>query len=185
MSEQAAASVDVIEILPSEVLTEGHRVDTLIKTPTFEVKRLMLAKGKQIPTHHAPGEITVQCVAGRIAFTAGVNAGQRPGCSAELVFAATSDRQPPCVGRVGERGRAKLTPEGTRLLPEQRVDEVADRAALRRRTLLLLLHAGTLLVLRHLVARDLRLLVGEILVVLRDLCLGVHLGFLARSLLER
>jgi quercetin dioxygenase-like cupin family protein len=71
MSEQAAVTTDVIEVLPGELLTEGHRVDTLVKTPAFEVKRLLLSKGKEIPTHQAPGEITVQCVAGRIAFTTG------------------------------------------------------------------------------------------------------------------
>jgi quercetin dioxygenase-like cupin family protein len=71
MSEHATSSADVIDVLPPELLTEGHRVDTLVKTPTFEVKRLLLSKGKEIPTHQAPGEITVQCVAGRIAFTAG------------------------------------------------------------------------------------------------------------------
>jgi quercetin dioxygenase-like cupin family protein len=71
MSETTCSSVDVIDVLPAELLTEGHRVDTLVKTPALEVKRLSLSKGKEIPTHHAPGEITVHCVAGRVAFTAG------------------------------------------------------------------------------------------------------------------
>ena len=71
MSEHAATSADVIEVVPGEILTEGRRVETLLKTPTLEVKRLLLAKGTEIPTHHAPGEITVQCLVGRIAFTAG------------------------------------------------------------------------------------------------------------------
>jgi quercetin dioxygenase-like cupin family protein len=70
MSEQAATSVEVVEVVPGEVLTEGRRLETLIRTPTLEVKRLSLAKGTEIPTHNAPGEITVQCVVGRIAFTA-------------------------------------------------------------------------------------------------------------------
>lgn len=69
MAEHAATSVDVIEVFPGEIPTEGRRVETLIKTPAVEVKRLSLSKGTEIPTHHAPGEITVHCLAGRIAFT--------------------------------------------------------------------------------------------------------------------
>jgi quercetin dioxygenase-like cupin family protein len=33
------------------------------------VRRLTLAKGREIPSHTATGEITVHCLAGRIAFT--------------------------------------------------------------------------------------------------------------------
>jgi len=43
----------------------------LAKASTLEVRRLTLTKGREIPTHHAPGEITVHCLEGRIAFTAG------------------------------------------------------------------------------------------------------------------
>ena len=43
---------------------------TLAKTASLELIRIVLAAGKEIPTHSAPGEITVQCLEGRIAFTA-------------------------------------------------------------------------------------------------------------------
>ena len=36
----------------------------------IEVIRLILPAGKEIPTHKAPNEITVQCLEGRVAFTA-------------------------------------------------------------------------------------------------------------------
>ena len=36
----------------------------------LELIRLVLPAGKEIPTHKAPGEITVQCLEGRVAFTA-------------------------------------------------------------------------------------------------------------------
>jgi quercetin dioxygenase-like cupin family protein len=54
---------------------------TLVKTDTLEVRRLSLPKARAIPTHHAPGEITVHCLKGKIAFTANgetrdVSAGQ-------------------------------------------------------------------------------------------------------------
>jgi len=42
----------------------------LVKTKSLEVRRLTLPKGRRIPTHQAPGEITVHCLEGRIAFTA-------------------------------------------------------------------------------------------------------------------
>ena len=53
----------------------------LVKTETLEVRRLTLSKGREIPTHHAQGEITIHCLEGRIAFTTGgttrnVRAGQ-------------------------------------------------------------------------------------------------------------
>ena len=42
---------------------------TLVKTNDLELIRLVLPAGKEIPTHKAPGEITVQCLEGRVAFT--------------------------------------------------------------------------------------------------------------------
>ncbi len=41
-----------------------------MKTADLELIRLVLPAGKEIATHKAPGEITVQCLEGRVAFTA-------------------------------------------------------------------------------------------------------------------
>ena len=41
----------------------------LLKTEHVEVVRLILPQGKVIAEHKAPGEIIVQCLEGRIAFT--------------------------------------------------------------------------------------------------------------------
>lgn len=41
---------------------------TLLKSGGFELIRLVLPAGKEIPPHRAPGEITVQCIEGHIAF---------------------------------------------------------------------------------------------------------------------
>lgn len=72
MSEKSAdARCRVIDVLPADVPAEGRRMEPLIKTPSLDLRRLLLAKGGELPTHAAPGEITVQCVEGRIAFTAG------------------------------------------------------------------------------------------------------------------
>jgi quercetin dioxygenase-like cupin family protein len=42
----------------------------LLKTGKIEVVRLVMTAGKEITQHKAPGEITVHCLEGKIAFTA-------------------------------------------------------------------------------------------------------------------
>ena len=46
------------------------KTTTLLKTKAVEVVRMVMAAGKEISEHKAPGEIIVQCVEGKIAFTA-------------------------------------------------------------------------------------------------------------------
>lgn len=41
---------------------------TLMKSDGLELIRLVIPAGKRIPPHRAPGEITVQCIEGHIAF---------------------------------------------------------------------------------------------------------------------
>lgn len=41
---------------------------TLLKSDRLELLRLVIPAGKEIPPHKAPGEITVQCIEGLIAF---------------------------------------------------------------------------------------------------------------------
>ena len=47
------------------------KTQTLIKTDVLEVIRLVVPAGKSLPTHKVAGEITVQCLEGRVAFVAG------------------------------------------------------------------------------------------------------------------
>ena len=54
--------------LPLRAALENSTTATLIKTAALEVIRLVLPAGKEIPMHKASGEITVQCLEGRIAF---------------------------------------------------------------------------------------------------------------------
>ena len=61
----------VIDIRSSGTVVSGGPSSLLAKTSALEVRRLILSKGRAIPTHHAPGEITVHCLEGRIAFTSG------------------------------------------------------------------------------------------------------------------
>lgn len=56
---------DLIQLMPSD----GEKAPThVLQTDRLKVVRLSLAAGKQIPEHQAQGEITVQCLAGRVDF---------------------------------------------------------------------------------------------------------------------
>lgn len=70
MSASQNVNDEVIDIRPLGSALASASSSTLARTPTLEVRRLVLAKGREIPTHQAPGEITVQCLEGRITFTA-------------------------------------------------------------------------------------------------------------------
>ena len=66
-----AQSGEVIDIRPLGAALAQARTTTLVKTKTLQIIRLVIPSGKDIPGHQAHGEITVQCLEGRIAFTAG------------------------------------------------------------------------------------------------------------------
>ena len=69
MSIPHAKPSDIIQLPLGSALSES-RTATLVKTKDLELIRLVLPAGKEIPSHKAPGKITVQCLEGRIAFTA-------------------------------------------------------------------------------------------------------------------
>ncbi len=62
---------EVIDVRPLGSALTGARTTALVKTESLEVIRLVIPPGKEIPTHTTRGEITVQCVEGRVAFTTG------------------------------------------------------------------------------------------------------------------
>ena len=66
--EQAKPN-QIIE-LPLRTGLCSSRTTTVAQTADLELIRLVLPAGKLLPTHKAPGEITVQCLEGRVAFTA-------------------------------------------------------------------------------------------------------------------
>ena len=65
-----AAPGDVIDVRPLGQALATTKTSTLLKTETVEVVRLVMAAGKELREHKAPGEIMVQCLEGRIDFTA-------------------------------------------------------------------------------------------------------------------
>lgn len=60
----------VIDVQPLGAALTSAKTSTLIKTKCLEVVRLVMPAGKEISEHQARGEITVQCLEGKIAFTA-------------------------------------------------------------------------------------------------------------------
>jgi quercetin dioxygenase-like cupin family protein len=69
MSIPHAKSGEVVQLALGGDLA-GSKTATLVKTADLELIRLVLPADKEIPSHKAPGEITVQCLEGRVAFTA-------------------------------------------------------------------------------------------------------------------
>lgn len=69
MSIQHAKPGEVV-LLPLGSALSSSKTATLVKTADLELIRLVVPAGKEIPTHQAPGEMTVQCLEGKAAFTA-------------------------------------------------------------------------------------------------------------------
>ena len=71
-----AQSGQIISLLEAD----DARTQTLVKTSTLEVIRMVLPAGKEIREHQAKGDITVQCLAGRVDFqVAGESRDLKPG----------------------------------------------------------------------------------------------------------
>ncbi len=69
MSVQLANSNEAIR-LPLGNAIYRSMTSTIVKTDALELTRWVLPAGKAIPMHNVPGEITVQCVEGRVTFNA-------------------------------------------------------------------------------------------------------------------
>lgn len=61
---------DVMDVRPLGRGLANARTTTLLRTDRLEVVRLVLPAGKEIAEHKAPGAITVQCLEGKVTFTA-------------------------------------------------------------------------------------------------------------------
>jgi len=66
-----AASGQLINVLPLAGEISEARTVALFKSDELEVMRLIVPAGKTVPSHQVKGEITVQCLEGEVAFTAG------------------------------------------------------------------------------------------------------------------
>jgi quercetin dioxygenase-like cupin family protein len=61
---------EVIDVRPLGSALAEAKTTTLVKTSELQVLRLVIPSGKEIATHQSDGEITVQCLEGRVTFTA-------------------------------------------------------------------------------------------------------------------
>lgn len=71
MAVHAKTFGKVIDIRPLGDDVAQAKTTTLLKTNQLEIVRLMMPTGKEIVTHTAPGEMTVQCLEGRVEFVIG------------------------------------------------------------------------------------------------------------------
>ena len=79
-----AMPTEVVDIRPLGADGQQLQTTTLIKTDTLEVIRLVLPAGKEIPPHSVPGEITVQCLEGKVVF--GTEEGERKLTAGNLLY---------------------------------------------------------------------------------------------------
>jgi quercetin dioxygenase-like cupin family protein len=70
MAISHAKSGEIVDVRPLGAALASAKTATLTKTGDLEILRLVVPVGKEIPTHQAPGEISVQCLEGKVAFTA-------------------------------------------------------------------------------------------------------------------
>ena len=84
MSIPQVSPGDVIDVRPLNAKLRESKTHTLLKTDDMEVIRLVMPAGKIIPEHKALGEITVQCLEGKIRF--GCEGSQQILCAGEMLF---------------------------------------------------------------------------------------------------
>lgn len=70
MAIHHAAPAEVFDVSPLAGRLRDSKTAVLVKTDTLEVIRIVLPAGKQLPPHRVDGEITVQCLEGRVTFGA-------------------------------------------------------------------------------------------------------------------
>jgi len=61
---------EVVDVRPYAGTLSGQQTRTLVRASRLQVIRLVLPAGHEIPSHSAPDEMTVQCLEGKVAFTA-------------------------------------------------------------------------------------------------------------------
>ncbi|HSV52770.1 MAG TPA: cupin domain-containing protein [Burkholderiaceae bacterium] len=74
---------DVIDVRPLGAALSAARSHALFKSADLEVMRIVLAADEEMPPHAVAGEITLQCLEGRISFTC--DAGERELAGGQLI----------------------------------------------------------------------------------------------------
>jgi quercetin dioxygenase-like cupin family protein len=73
MATPPTGSGEIIDVGPLGTALDGSKIaaTALVKAATLEVVRLVVPAGKDIASHTAPGDVTVQCLEGAVDFMAG------------------------------------------------------------------------------------------------------------------
>ena len=71
MAIHHADSAEIVDVSPLGDALASARTTTLYKSQKLELFRMVLLAGKQMPEHSVVGEVTVQCLEGRIEFSTG------------------------------------------------------------------------------------------------------------------
>jgi len=72
MAQTHVQSGEVVSVRPLGDRLQGARTTALLKAEQLEVVRIVLPAGTAMREHQTPGEITVQCLEGRIAFSTAI-----------------------------------------------------------------------------------------------------------------
>jgi quercetin dioxygenase-like cupin family protein len=63
-----AKPAEPVDVRPLGDRLSSAQTTTLVKTDALEVIRLVLPAGKDMPPHAVPGELTLQCLEGKVVF---------------------------------------------------------------------------------------------------------------------
>ena len=86
MAIEHAQPGERIDIRPLGAELANARTVALFKSTQLEVIRMVLVAGKPVPAHEVPGEITIQCLEGRIEVT--FEGRSQPLAAGEMLFLA-------------------------------------------------------------------------------------------------
>lgn len=85
-----AQPIEPVNVHPLAEKLATAQTTTLVKTDALELIRLVLPAGKEIDRHEVPGEITLQCLEGRVRFH-----GEQSECeltAGQLIYAPASEK---------------------------------------------------------------------------------------------
>lgn len=61
---------EIVDVRPSGPVPTKFRTETLVRSDELEINRIFVPAGKEISEHKTAGALTVQCLDGRVAFSA-------------------------------------------------------------------------------------------------------------------
>lgn len=77
-------SAQTVDVSPFASQLQGEKTVALFKSEELEVIRLVLRSGKSFPPHSVSGEVTIQCIEGRLDVT--VNGESHVLAAGQLMF---------------------------------------------------------------------------------------------------